>query len=353
MADGQHQPKPSWAEMLLPKLNPPAALALCVALAVAGSFSYIFGIMSLAYPQHLVETRRGRPFGICANVGFFCLYGLGQAGALFLPLIGSWYGPVSVQLPVYQATMLLWNLVFISLLGMKRFAKDEMVGVIVIVVAVTMLIDAGPVEDTACSFRFSRLDRDAAGDMPTDCAAPGWYGTLTSAWLLLVALLWLASTIGMARDALGAPTPRTAQLAIYVLAQGIGTPGVTSLGKIFALVSGRDLLVAGVLFALVGATNTLSSILAAQRLDQGQFIPYASVASLLFNQLTGLLVWQDWRTIHLWASYVGIHVLVVLGLYLLSSAQAGTIEYSNVVRQDSLKRLSSPGRQYAVQHNAS
>jgi len=334
--------------MKLPALDPAAALTLCVGLAVAGAFCYIVGIMALAFPKHIIETQRGgQPFGRLANVGFFCLYGIGQAGALFLPLVGSWFGPVSVQLPVYQATMLLWNLVFISALGMKSFAKDETVGIVVIVVATVMLIDAGPVESSLCwrhaarSWPWSWLGSgdDASGSL-ADCAAP----VLTSTWLLLVALLWLWSTIGMARDALGAPgfSPTT-QMCIYVLAQGIGTPGITSLGKIFALATGRGLVACGVLFALIGSTNTLSSILAAQRIDQGRFIPYASVTSLLFNQLTGLLLWEDWRTIRMWASYVGIHVLVVLGLYMLSSAQlVSVLEYSNVARQDSLRRLHAP-----------
>ena len=82
--------------MKLPNLDQGIGLALCVALAVAGSFCYILGIMALAYPQHLVETHRGgQPFGRCANLGFFCLYCLGQGGALMLPLVGSWFGSVS------------------------------------------------------------------------------------------------------------------------------------------------------------------------------------------------------------------------------------------------------------------
>ena len=44
------------------------------------------------------------------------------------------------------------------------------------------------------------------------------------------------------------------------------------------------------------------------------------MCALLLNQLSGLVIWGDAHTIDLWVSYVGIHVLIVLGIYDLSSA---------------------------------
>ena len=54
-------------------------------------------------------------------------------------------------------------------------------------------------------------------------------------------------------------------MATYVVAQGIGTSGTTSLGKMFALVTGGGgaLTVVMGMYALCGATNTYSSIAAA------------------------------------------------------------------------------------------
>ena len=86
------------------------SMSVCLSLSVLGSLSYVLGIMALAYPAFLVSQRGGQPFSTCHNLGFLALYALGQAGALFLPLVASWFGPVSILLPVYQASMLLWNL---------------------------------------------------------------------------------------------------------------------------------------------------------------------------------------------------------------------------------------------------
>jgi len=149
---------------------------------------------------------------------------------------------------------------------------------------------------------------------------------------------------------LGWETGADARMAIYVLAQGIGTPGVTSLGKIFSLVSndGLGFFVCGAVFAAVGATNTGSSILAARRIDQSTFIPFASVCSLMLNQLTGLTLWGDWATIRDWVSYVGIHILVLLGIYIVSAAQAKGFEFTHHAREKTVQRLSATPRHQAA-----
>ena len=62
------------------------------------------------------------------------------------------------------------------------------------------------------------------------------------------------------------------------------------------------------------------------------------------NQLTGLILWEDWRTIRSWVSYVGIHVLILLGTYDISSADL--FEHVRETRRGNLavvgKSLSMP-----------
>jgi len=98
----------------------------------------------------------------------------------------------------------------------------------------------------------------------------------------------------------------------------------------------------GVLYGLTGATNTYSSVIAAKKLNQADFIPFAAVASLLLNQVSGLLLWEDWRTIKLWVSYIGIHILIVLGIYDLSSAGADVIDYAAQARRSMSGRFTLP-----------
>ncbi len=88
----------------------------------------------------------------------------------------------------------------------------------------------------------------------------------------------------MVRDLCNAGYSENTLMAIYVAAQGIGTSATTSLGKLLSLADGPALMVVGVLYGLAGATNTYSSVIAAKKLNQADFIPFASVASLLLNQ---------------------------------------------------------------------
>jgi len=283
-------------------------LSLCVGLSVIGSLSYVTGIMSIAYPAFLIE-KRGQEFSKVANIAFMALYVVGQGGALAFPLIATWFGPVSIQLPVYQASMLLWNKYLMVFLGMEQsMMKDKRAGTEVIVVATVMLMDAGPL----------------AQEVVPDFGFPP-----TVLWLLFLCGLWVYSLVGMLRDVgLGVALSPNAQMAIYVVAQGIGTSATTTLGKLLAIEKGGAIFVVMALYVAAGATNTISSIIAAGKLNQSDFIPFASVASLALNQLTGLLVWEDWRTIQLWVTYVGIHVLIGLGIYDLANVSHKVFEYA-------------------------
>lgn len=281
-------------------------LLVCIALATVGSLFYVFGILSLAYPTFLVQNKRGgQPWERWQEICFFSLYVVGQGGALTLPTVASWYGPTSIILPVYQATMLMWNLVLMSLLGMETFKKHQKVGTAIIMVSTVMLMDAGPKPDGS-------LDEEVFSR----------FGTTTSsiAWLCFLSLLWTLSTVGMVRDFRnGEQFSTNYRMAIYVVAQSIGTSGTTLCGKSIALAQGNTFVVVCIAYAFVGVTNTWSSIIAAKKLNQATFIPFASVASLLVNACTGLVLWEDWRSIETWVSYTCIHALICLGIYDLTS----------------------------------
>ena len=201
-------------------------LPLCVALSVLGSASYVFSIMAIAYPAFLVE--RGRePFSPAINMAFIGLYGLGQGGALVLPLVATWFGPVSIQLPIYQASMLITNMVVMSALKMETFAKNQRVGTEVIVVATIMLMDAGP-------------------DVPDDdaeVAPPSLASPLALLWISFVGVLWVGSMVGMTRDVLGRQHSARTLMAVYVVAQGVGTSATTTLGKLLSLTRGPAMVV--------------------------------------------------------------------------------------------------------------
>ena len=202
--------------------------------------------------------------------------------------------------------MLMWNMIVMSVLGMQSLTKSEMIGTLVLMVSSFMLLEAGPRASAA---------RDAESYDQI-----GTLGPLL--WILFLAFLWGVSAWGMVVDFMEKrPLPPGGVMATYVVAQGIGTSGTTSLGKILPLTkSGSGLFVTLILYALCGSTNTYSSIAAAKKINQGEFIPFAFCCSLLLNAATGLVLWEDGKSITMWVTYAGIYVLVILGVYLLSSA---------------------------------
>ena len=40
------------------------------------------------------------------------------------------------------------------------------------------------------------------------------------------------------------------------------------------------------------------------QVDQALFVPATVMATLVFNMLTGILLWEDWKVIHQWIAYV-------------------------------------------------
>jgi hypothetical protein len=303
--------------------NTGASTTLCVCLSAVGSLSYVCSIMAVAWPQYLVRTQRGGvPFQWPADAVFLLLYVAGQGGAAGFSMAASWFGPVAVSLPIYMSSMLLWNLVVMSALGMQHFTKQQRVGTAVLVVATSMLIEVGPTDEG--------VQRSAAALFR--CMPALW-------WMTFMGCLWLCSLVGMLVDVL-APLPlgETSEMVIYVFAQGTATSAVTTLGKLLVMVEGATL---GAVMLLLGATaaaNMYSCVMAARKLNQAEFIPLASCCSLLLNQATGMVLWEDWRTVHLWVSYIGIHALIVLGTYSISSAHLH--EFVRESRQERLSGIS-------------
>ena len=288
----------------LPPTVPPESasnLFLCILLSTLGSLAYVVGIMSIAYPAHLVAKGRA-PWSKLAQAGWSALYVLGTLGSVALPAAAVVYGPVAIQFPVYQGSMLLWNMLLMDLLAMATFEKAQRVGTFVIVFATLMLIDAGPTEREQLFIEYTHIP--------------------TMAWLLFLATVWIASTVGMIRDVgLGLGHSPDMLMAIYVVAGGIGTAATTTLFKLLTIESGGVLGLCCVLLAATGATNMLAALIAAKKLNQADFIPYAAMCALVLNQLTGLLVWEDWRTVTMWTTYIALHVIIGLGMYDLSKTE--------------------------------
>jgi len=305
-------------------------MTLAVALSIVGSLCYILSLMSVAFPAFVVRTRRnGKEYPVGVQCCFLLLYGLGQVGSAGFSTIGSWFGPVSITLPVYMGSMMLWNVIVMSALGMQSFKKSQQVGTLVLVVATIMLIDAGPTAEGSVA----KSGVELVTSIPS------------IVWELTFALMWGCACAGMVADLVMRKALGPSKLMlIYVTAQATATSAVTTLGKLLVMMDHLSFICVALLLAATAGTNVYSNIMAARTINQAQFIPMASCGALILNQLTGLIMWEDWRSIRSWVTYTGIHVLIVLGMYDISTADL--FDHVRQTRRTSLaaigKSLSMP-----------
>ena len=119
-----------------------AAIASLCAAAGCG-FLNTLSVNAVAYPTHL-EAANGQRFSERQKKGFVALnvfFSLSGAACFFLAL--KW-APVSMVMPVSNASTLLSNMLLQMGLGIKLYSKSMRVGTLVLVCAVCVLIDVGP-----------------------------------------------------------------------------------------------------------------------------------------------------------------------------------------------------------------
>jgi len=92
--------------------------------------------------------------------------------------------------------------------------------------------------------------------------------------------------------------------------------------KMFPLADGIVLLLLLAFGVCMAATNGVALVLAATSCDQAFFVPGQVIATLLVNMITGLILWEDWRTVRAWIAYIAVHFIMTLGIYLMSPLDA-------------------------------
>jgi len=118
----------------------------------------------------------------------------------------------------------------------------------------------------------------------------------------------------------GTQRDETIPLLVYTTAQVVAAVMSTSVSKMFPKVACNLpvflllLFLAG-FFALV---NVVSLILAATAVNQDLFVPATVMATIITNALTGILLWQDWDLIPQKLAYITVHLIMILGIYLLA-----------------------------------
>lgn len=282
------------------------SLPLCIGLSALGGLLEVLSTMALAYPEF--KKKKGAEYSACHTRSMLALNLALMAIASVAYIVGSWFGPVSLSVPTVMVAKLLFNLMVMgSVLHMEAFSKAQKVGTYCIAAAIITLPDVGPTEQP---------NQDAIA-LVSEPPAIIWGGVLMAASLLCCVGMGVLEVRRKKHPDKPAASERV-ELLVYTTAQVCSAVVGTSTSKMLALVETQYvpyLIATAIVFA---AINVVSLIFAAKVVDQGLFVPATILGTLVVNMVTGLVIWQDWRVITKWIAYFSVHMIMLLGISLLS-----------------------------------
>ena len=288
-------PSPSPSNILP---NGSAALP-CLIWATIGAFAAVISSTCVAYPNFLEQKHKELTYSkfrktlhAVLNVSFSLL-----AVGCFIKATG--YGPVALAMPLQTGMTLLLNMVVQTVLRMKRYTKEMTAGTLVLVCAVIILVDVGPSEQ-----------HDLLEDpLPLLETVPAII------WNLICVAICILGALGIRSSNEGT----NLQLISYSMAISSTTVLAASIGKLMQETTGSVVYLFIALYIVLGVVNLYWSAKAAGSTDISLLMPVQSSITLALNCVTGLLVWQDWRVIEAWTSYIMVYLLILLGVYTCAS----------------------------------
>jgi len=272
----------------------------------------VMAILVLAYPQYQKTVNNVKysdsfeSLLVPMNIVLQILLG-------FVNTASTWYGPVSIVIPVRVSAQLLFNMFFFGSLGIEKFAKDVRVGTYIVVLGALLLPIVGPT---------AQEGQDAV-ELFEHIPAEIWTAILVALTTIsgFYCIKWIGdkNTIGTVKHAYKFHILLIARIASDILS--------TSLSKFLVGTSGLSFGIT--VFGYISCSLVISSvaILQATETDQSTFVPSSACSIQFMNAITGLVIWQDYLVVQSWPGYLTAMMLILLGVYLISSLD----EYSSSV----------------------
>ncbi len=274
-------------------------------LAILGGCCQVLTVLILAYP----EFRRGQ--GKEFSEAFERL--LVPFNLLFQGLVGvvntssTWYGPVSVIMPMRVSSQLLFNMLFFESLGIEEFTKDVRIGTFIVVTAAFILPVVGPTV---------QQEQDVVSLLEH------WTSEVWA--LFLVVLMFITGSyciLFFIRKSLQGENNITHDNKTFILltARVISAVLSASISKLLVVTTGYAFLYSVLGYVFCAIIISTVAILQATEVDQNSFVPASACGIQFVNAITGLIIWQDWKVVQSWSGYSLVMLQIVLGVYLIAS----------------------------------
>ena len=275
------------------------SVPICLALSAAGGAIEVLATAVLAYQD--AQKREGNKWSRATRYAALAMnLFLQVTSSLVGNLFATWFGPVSLVGPVFLSSQLLANMVvFGIILGLEMFTKDMRVGTYIVVIAVILLPIVGPT---------AQENQDMAALLEE------WYSLL---WATIqVVVMTISSILLVLLDV----SKLQEWQAILLLLLARATAFTVNLTVSKVMIMNVDAVILAVVILLKissGAIITYALVIQSTAVTQAKFIPLNASALIIVNALTGMIIWEDWRTVGNWVGYVCVFVQLVLGNYLL------------------------------------
>jgi len=273
-------------------------------LATSAGIVQVLGITVLQYTKHLEKTGEAS-FSKASKKFFVVLNIVTDLVATALFTMANAEGPVALSMPFRNAAQLLSNMGLQMALGITDYTKSMRVGTCVVFFAVMCLGDNGPAPQPG---------RDTLELLST------YEGIGCMLGLLLIVCLGMVGVYALQSK----PSESTSKISAYAAVIAGSSALVASGGKVMLTLDGHRLYLWAsiVLWVSLGVLNTAALTAAAKYTDAAVLLPVSRCLNLLLNCVAGLCVWQDWRVIDGWTSYIAVYSLIIIGTYELSSLDA-------------------------------
>jgi len=278
-----------------------------VGLSAICGFVNVLAILVLAYPEHQknkYNTEYSAFFEKCLVPCNLLL----QATIGILGTMATWYGPVSIVVPVSASATLLANMILFGMLGIEKFTKDVQVGTMIVVSGAIILPAVGPTVQQN-QHMVELLD--------------SWHSVI---WALVLVIATVGSgaycvNYMWSKGQQGTnPSSKPKHLFTILLAARVSSAVLsTSLSKLLVSFKGFAFFLVVVAYLACSVVLVATSLLQATEVDQKTFVPASACGMQFINALTGLIIWQDWLVIQSWVSYATVMAQILMGLYLISS----------------------------------
>lgn len=277
---------------------------ICILLAFIGGIVSMLSSNVIAYPAFLAKLN-DRKYHVWVErvlLVFSILFSLGSVGIFVL---ATGFGPVSIAMPIMNGTTLFTNMLFQNVVGMKIYTKPMMMGTLVLVCAISCLIDVGPT--------VQKYENVIA-----------LVSTVQSiVYISLLVLLMIGSVLVLyAKE-----TSSGMRVFLYALVVSSSNVIDASVGKLFQSTSGIAFYIMVILYFILGAINVFYSAKAPFNVDLSVYMPVMYCLNLSLNCVMGFIIWEDGRVITSWIAYIMVYVLILCGVYLCASVDIGIQHY--------------------------